>query len=138
MTDSIRIPGNRYFGKRSRNGWKSVKKRRVGIAAGSGTPLRGAYVTSSSPKGSPHWGQNFGGHAGFAGSQPHLSHLYWSAPAGFLAPHWVQNRPRFTAPQTQVQPSKLSGFLQPHWAQKFPPALAPHFGQVQVDGAGFC
>ena len=48
---------------------------------------------SLSSKISPHSGQNFGGFAGSAGVQPHLSHLYCRAPDGFLAPHSVQNLP---------------------------------------------
>ena len=78
-------------------------------------------------KGSPHSGQNLGGLVGSAGSQPHLSHLYWGTPAGFLAPHSVQNLPLFTVPQAHFQPS--SGFLAPHYGQNLPVATAPqaHF-----------
>ena len=50
-------------------------------------------TTSSELNESPHSGQNFGGCAGSAGVQPHLSHLYCRAPDGFLAPHSVQNLP---------------------------------------------
>ena len=56
-------------------------------------------TTSSALNGSPHSGQNFGGCVGSAGVQPHLSHLYWSAPAGFFAPHSMQNLPWFFVPQ---------------------------------------
>ena len=84
---------------------------------------------SSSPNLSPHSGQNLGGLVGSAGSQPHLSQRYWGTPAGFFAPHSLQNLPWFTAPQEQVQPAAGSGFFAPHSGQNLPVATAPqaHF-----------
>ena len=89
---------------------------------------------SPSSKGSPHSGQNLGGCAGSAGSQPHLSHLYWGTPAGFFAPHSAQNFPLFTAPQEQVQPS-AAGLGLPHSGQNFPVTVAPH-SHRQLSAAG--
>ena len=97
------------------------------------------YLTSFSSNTSPHSGQNFGGCAGSAGSQPHLSHLYCGTPAGFFAPQFWQNLPLFTAPQEQVQPSASAGLGEPHSGQNFPVAVAPHL-QVQLFagfGSGF-
>ena len=92
---------------------------------------------SPSSKGSPHSGQNFGGWAGSSGSHPHLSHLYWGTPAGFLAPHSGQNLPLFTAPQVQVQPSS-AGLGEPHSGQNFPDATLPqvHFQLPTGKGTG--
>ena len=58
-------------------------------------------------------------------------------PAGFGAPHSVQNLPLFTVPQEQVQPSAAaSGFFEPHWVQKLPVFTAPQV-QVQPGPAAF-
>ena len=81
---------------------------------------------SSSPKGSPHSGQNFGGLVGSAGSHPHLSHLYCGAPAGFLVPQLEQNFPLFCVPHEHVQDPPAAGFGFPHSGQNFPVAFAPH------------
>lgn len=61
------------------------------------------YTRSSSLKGSPHSGQNFGGCSGSAGTQPHLSHLYFLGAAGFDLPHSAQNLPVLVAPHSHVQ-----------------------------------
>ena len=93
---------------------------------------------SPSSKGSPHSGQNLGGCLGSAGSQPHLSHLYWGTPAGFFAPHSEQNLPLFTAPQAHVQPSSAgAGLGLPHSGQNLPVTVAPqaHF-QLSPAGLG--
>ena len=68
---------------------------------------------------------------GSAGSQPHLSHLYWGTPAGFFAPQLGQNFPLFTLPQEQVQPS--AGLGAPHSTQNFP--VFPFTPQEQVQPA---
>ena len=96
---------------------------------------------SPSSKGSPHSGQNLGGLVGSAGSQPHLSHLYWGTPAGFFVPHSAQNLPLLDAPQVgQVQAPSAdalggSGFLAPHSGQNLPVATLPQ-AQVQLSPAG--
>lgn len=95
------------------------------------------YTRSPSSKGSPHSGQNLGGWAMSLGSQPHLSQRYWGTPAGFFAPHSVQNLPLFIVPQEQFQPSAWTGLGAPHSAQNFP--LLPAQPQLQIqpsaDGA---
>lgn len=96
------------------------------------------YLTSLSSNTSPHSGQNFGGCAGSAGSQPHLSQRYRGALAGFFAPQFEQNLPLLTFPQVQVQPScEGSGFFAPHSGQNLPVAVAPqlHF-QLSPAGLG--
>ena len=93
-------------------------------------------VWSLSSKGSPHSGQNLGGCAGSAGSQPHLSHLYLGVPAGFGFPHSEQKRPLFTAPQLHFQPSAAAGRGLPHSGQNLPVTVAPQL-QVQLSAAGF-
>lgn len=96
------------------------------------------YLTSLSSNTSPHSGQNFGGCAGSAGSQPHLSQRYRGALAGFFAPQFEQNLPLLTFPQVQVQPSCAgSGFFAPHSGQNLPVATAPqlHF-QLSPAGLG--
>lgn len=96
------------------------------------------YLTSFSSNTSPHSGQNFGGCAGSAGSQPHLSQRYRGALAGFFAPQFEQNLPLLTFPQVQVQPSCAgSGFFAPHSGQNLPVAVAPqlHF-QLSPAGLG--
>ena len=85
------------------------------------------YLRSLSSKTSPHSGQNFGGCVGSAGSQPHLSHRYNGAPAGFGFPHSIQNLPLFLAPQLQVHEPGSSGFGLPQLTQNFPVfPVAPH------------
>ena len=89
---------------------------------------------SALSKGSPHSGQNFGGFFGSAGSQPHLSHLYNGASAGFFCPHSLQNLPLFFAPQEQVQKLDCSaGLGLPHSLQNFP--VLPAAPQLQVQPA---
>lgn len=92
---------------------------------------------SSSPNLSPHSGQNLGGFLGSSGIQPHLSHRYWGAPAGFRAPHSEQNFPWFTAPQEQVQPAAGSGFLAPHSGQNLPVTVAPQL-HLQPSAGAVC
>ena len=88
-------------------------------------------------KGSPHSGQNLGALVGSAGCQPHLSHLYWGTPAGFLLPQFWQNFPVFFAPQEQVQVPSSAGRGLPHSGQNLPAAGVPHL-QTQPDlGSGF-
>lgn len=60
----------------------------------------------------------------------HLSQRYRGAPLGLGLPHSVQNFPRFTAPQLQVQPV---GRGLPHSVQNLPEFCAP---QEQVQEAG--
>ena len=92
---------------------------------------------SPSSKGSPHSGQNLGRWVGSDGSQPHLSHLYWGTPAGFFAPHSVQNLPLLAVPHAgQVQLFAGSGLFAPHSGQNYPTAFAPQFGHVQLSAAG--
>ena len=89
-------------------------------------------------KGSPHSGQNRGALVGSAGCQPHLSHLYWGTPAGFLPPQFAQNLPVFFAPQEQVQPPSSAGLGLPHSGQNLPVAVAPqaHFQPSAAGAAG--
>ena len=75
---------------------------------------------------------------GSSGSHPHLSHLNWGTPAGFLEPHSLQNFPLLTVPQLHTHPSGvISGFLEPHSGQNFPVTEVPQEGQIQLPAAGF-
>lgn len=70
------------------------------------------------------------------GSQPHLSQRYCGTPAGFFAPHSVQNLPLFTVPQEQLHPSAGIGLGAPHSVQNFPVfPVAPQL-QSQPDAIG--
>ena len=94
------------------------------------------YCASSSLKGSPHSGQNFGGLVGSSGTQPHLSHLYLRTAAGLAFPHSTQNFPLLTAPQEQVQlPLGAAGFGFPHSGQNFPVAVVPQEAHTQLSAA---
>ena len=74
---------------------------------------------------------------GSFGSHPHLSHLYFKASSGRLAPHSEQNFPVLMAPQEQVQPIlAVSGFGFPHSRQNCPKFSVPQ-AQIQEDAPGF-
>ena len=91
---------------------------------------------SPASKGSPHSGQKRGALVGSSGCQPHLSHLYWGMPAGFLLPQFWQNLPVLAVPQEQVQLPSSAGLGLPHSGQNFPEAVAPHLQVHPPAGLG--